>query len=106
MTGLTFMAAEMKGKRLELLREINPSVQRLALLANPEHPGAEIEFGFAQDKARVLGLSVSIYETRNLDQLETAFTRMSAAPVEAVSVFSDRFAVQNRVIASADDVID
>lgn len=106
MTGLTFMAAEMKGKRLELLREINPSVQRLDLLANPEHPGAEIEFGFAQDKARVLGLSVSIYETRNLDQLETAFTRMSAAPVEAVSVFSDRFAVQNRVIASADDVID
>ncbi|MCZ8101487.1 MAG: hypothetical protein O9972_26740 [Burkholderiales bacterium] len=104
MTGLTFMATEMKGKRLELLREINPSVQRLALLANPEHPGAEIEFGFAQDKARVLGLSV--YETRNLDQLETAFTRMSAAPVEAVSVFSDRFAVQNRVIARADDVID
>src|SRR4051794_34011074 len=35
MTGLTYMAVELNGKRLELLREMAPSIRRVALLANP-----------------------------------------------------------------------
>lgn len=96
MTGLTFMAAEMNGKRLELLREINPKLKKLALIANPEHPGATIEFAFAHEKAKALGLDVAVYETKSLDQLDAAFAAMARDPVEAVSVFSDGFAVQNR----------
>ena len=41
MTGLTYMAVELNGKRLELLREMAPSIRRVALLANPAYPGEE-----------------------------------------------------------------
>jgi putative ABC transport system substrate-binding protein len=43
MTGLTFMAAEFNGKRLELLREFIPQLRRVGIVANPEHLGEEIE---------------------------------------------------------------
>ncbi|MHB2167603.1 ABC transporter substrate-binding protein [Alsobacter sp. R-9] len=96
MTGITFMAAEMNGKRLEILRDIRPDLRRIALIGNPEHPGAAIEFDFAQDKAAALGLDVSMFRTRSLDELDKAFASMSSSPVDAVSVFADGFAVQYR----------
>ena len=37
MTGLTFMAAEFNGKRLEMLRDIVAGLRRVAIIANPEH---------------------------------------------------------------------
>ena len=43
MTGLTYMAVELNGKRLELLREMAPSIRRVALLANPAYPGQDSE---------------------------------------------------------------
>src|SRR5262249_31335881 len=36
MTGLTFMAAEFNGKRLEMLRDIVPDLRRVAVVANSE----------------------------------------------------------------------
>ena len=39
MTGVTFMADDLNGKRLELLRELIPDIRRVAIVANPEHPG-------------------------------------------------------------------
>jgi putative ABC transport system substrate-binding protein len=43
MTGLTFMAAELNGKRLEMLRDINPDLRRVAIVANSEHRGVHLE---------------------------------------------------------------
>lgn len=39
MTGLTFMAAELNGKRLEILQDIIPDLRRVAIVANSEHRG-------------------------------------------------------------------
>jgi putative tryptophan/tyrosine transport system substrate-binding protein len=43
MTGITLMSAELNGKRLELLREILPQIDRVAILASPTHAGEELE---------------------------------------------------------------
>jgi hypothetical protein len=59
MTGLTFMAAELNGKRLELLREIVPNLHRVAIMANPAHPGEQLERGYTQEYGRQLGLEWS-----------------------------------------------
>ena len=65
MTGLTFMAAEFNGKRLELLREFVPDLRRVAIVANPEHPGEEIERRYSEEAGQRLGLLTDYFPTRN-----------------------------------------
>jgi ABC-type uncharacterized transport system substrate-binding protein len=96
MTGLTFMAAEFNSKRLELLREFIPGLRRVAVIANPEHPGEEIERRDFEDAGQRLGLTTDYFATRNRCELDVAFARISAMPVQAISVFADGFAIQNR----------
>jgi putative ABC transport system substrate-binding protein len=96
MTGLTFMAVEMNGKRLELLREIIPELHRIAIIGNPEHPGAHLERGFSEAAGWRLGLRIDYFPTRNRDELTAALTAMAEDPPQAVSVLADGFAIQNR----------
>ncbi len=96
MTGLTLMAAELNGKRLEILRDVVPDLRRVAIIANPEHPGANLERAYSEDVARGLGLAIQYFPTPTHDDLTTAFAAMAAAPPQAISVFADGFAVQYR----------
>ena len=96
MTGLTFMAAELNGKRLEILRDILPGLRRVAIIANPEHPGSQIERTYSEETARRLGLELDFFATATQDQLATAFAAMDPRPPEAISLFADGFAIQNR----------
>ena len=96
MTGLTFMAAELNGKRLEILRDIVPGLRRVAIIANPEHPGSQIERTYSEETARRLGLELDFFATATQDQLATAFAAMDPHPPEAISLFADGFAIQNR----------
>ena len=96
MTGLTFMAVEFNGKRLELLREILPGLRRVAILANPEHPGEQRELGNSEEIGRQLGLNIQYFPARSVEELVAVLGRMGTAPPQAISVFADGFAVQNR----------
>ena len=96
MTGLTFMAVEMNGKRLELLREIMPGLRRVAIIGNPEHPGAHLERGFSEETGRRLGIGISYLPTRNRNELLDAFATIAEDHPQAMSVLADGFAVQNR----------
>jgi len=96
MTGLTFMAAELNGKRLELLQEIVPDLRRVAIVANPEHPGAQVERDYSEQAARRLGLAIRFFPTRTRDELDRAFSAMSQETPQAISLFADGFAIQNR----------
>ena len=73
MTGLTFMAAELNGKRLEFLRETVPDLRRVAIVANPAHPGEHLERAYTQDYGRQLGLSTEYHATTTRAELEAAF---------------------------------
>jgi putative ABC transport system substrate-binding protein len=96
MTGLTLMAAELNGKRLEILREIAPGLRNVAIVVNPEHPGSEIERADSDKAARQLGLKIQYFTTRTRDELSAALAAIATTPVQALSVFSDGFAVANR----------
>jgi putative ABC transport system substrate-binding protein len=95
-TGMTFMAVEMNGKRLELLREMLPEVRRIAVIAYPDHPGEHLERAAIEDAGRRLGFAISYFHTRNPDELTRALETMAADVPQAVCVLSDGFAVQNR----------
>jgi putative ABC transport system substrate-binding protein len=96
MTGLTFMAAELNGKRLEILRDIIPDLRRVAIVANSEHGGVHLERANSEEVGRRLGLTIRYYPTPTYEKLNGAFAEMATDPPQAISVFSDGFAVQNR----------
>jgi putative ABC transport system substrate-binding protein len=96
MTGLTLMAAELNGKRLEMLRDVVPDLRRVAIIANSEHPGVNLERAYSEDVARGLGLTIQYFPTPTYDDLTAAFAAMAAAPPQAISLFADGFAVQYR----------
>jgi putative ABC transport system substrate-binding protein len=96
MTGLTFMAAELNAKRLEILRDMIPGLQRVAIIANPEHPGSQIERTYSEETAQKLGLATEFFGTATEDQLALAFAAIDRGPPQAISLFADGFAIQYR----------
>ena len=96
MTGLTFMAAEFNGKRLELLREIIRGLRRVAIVANPAHPGEDLERAYTQEYGRQLALDIDYFATTTRDELERAFAVMAKDPPQAISLFADGFAIEFR----------
>jgi len=61
-TGLSTQFTDLAGKRVELLREIVPSLRRLAIMANAGYPAAVLEMAEAQATAHTLGLEVVTLE--------------------------------------------
>jgi len=96
MTGLTYMAVELNGKRLELLREMAPAIRRVALLANPVYPGESGERANSLATAGRIGFDVRYVGARNGDELKAAFATMAADKAQAISLLADSFTVQNR----------
>jgi len=95
-TGVTLMMAELNGKRIELLKQILPSMRHLGVLANALHPGQELERAAVAAKARQLGLRASAYTTRSEAELETALASLAEASPDALLVISDGFVVTHR----------
>jgi putative tryptophan/tyrosine transport system substrate-binding protein len=95
-TGITLMATELNGKRLELLHEIAPQIRHVAVLANPLHPGAQLERADFEAKARQLGIGISFFPTPNRAELDRALGALEAGGSQALVAFSDAFIVENR----------
>jgi putative ABC transport system substrate-binding protein len=92
-TGITLFAAQLAGKRLDLLKQLVPGLKQVGVVSNPAHPGALQELQAAQDAARELGLSLRHFPAGNVDELDLALKDMVAARVPAVLVFSDGVAL-------------
>jgi putative tryptophan/tyrosine transport system substrate-binding protein len=63
-TGLSVQARDLAGKRLELLREAVPDLQRLGLVGNVENPLVIVELRELETTGRLLGLDVVTAELR------------------------------------------
>jgi putative ABC transport system substrate-binding protein len=72
-TGLTNLAAELTGKRLELLREIVPNLSKVAVLWNPEGPVSPVALKEAEVAARALRLAIQSLKVEKPADLEGAF---------------------------------
>ncbi|TMA09701.1 MAG: hypothetical protein E6J89_12350 [Deltaproteobacteria bacterium] len=72
-TGLTTLAPELDGKRLELVKEILPRGARVAFFWDPAVPAMKIRFNEVQGAARALETTLQSLEVRNPKELESAF---------------------------------
>ena len=88
-TGLSFLGAELPGKRLELLKETVPQSTRIAVLANPAFPAYASRMHNLTGAARALGLHLHVVEVHRADELDTAFAALTQAGADAVMVIPD-----------------
>jgi len=95
-TGLSVLAPDLAGKRLEFLREIVPSLRLLAFLGNVSNPINETEMREAQAAARTLGLDVVTLEIRRPQDIAPAFETLKGR-AQALYVAGDSLVLTNRV---------
>jgi putative ABC transport system substrate-binding protein len=96
MTGVTFLALELVGKRLELLKEAVPRVSRVAVLANPEHPGEKRELEETRTAARSLGLTLQYVEVKRPADFDKAFDAITSERVDGLLVFPEILTMTHR----------
>jgi putative ABC transport system substrate-binding protein len=99
-TGITYLASALVGKRIEFLKEALPGIQRIGILARPQHPGEHLERTASEEAARKLGLSVSYFPIVAVAQIEQAFAGMREARCDALVVFPDAIMYRNRELIS------
>ena len=72
-TGLSNFAVDLAAKQLEILRDVFPSLSRLAILANPAYSGGMLEVGQIQAAARTLGINIIPLEFRRAEDIAPTF---------------------------------
>ena len=87
MTGITAEAAlEINGKRLQILKEIVPDLNRVAVLRDFDTRSWEFEWTSLDQAARELGLSLVPVDIKSADELEMAFAGIKKSGAEALFV--------------------
>jgi putative ABC transport system substrate-binding protein len=86
---LSYLGSELRGKRLELLKETMPQSTRIAVLGYPGWPGYASVLNHLTVAAQTLGLHLHVVEVHSVDELDHAFTVISGAGAEAVLVMED-----------------
>lgn len=96
LTGIAFLTLELVGKRVQLLKEILPKAKRLAVVANPQHPGDAAERRISERAAADLGLAIDYFEARNGKELLELLPSLEKARSDAVMFFPLQFVISNR----------
>src|ERR1700682_2699424 len=95
-TGMSYLASELVGKRIECLKEALPGIRRIGIRARPQHPGEQGERTASEEAARKLGIAVSYFPIRDPAEIDQAFVGMRDAKCDAVVVFPDFTMFTNR----------
>jgi putative tryptophan/tyrosine transport system substrate-binding protein len=93
-TGLSLLASDLAGKRLELLREVVPDLRRIGILAQVSTN--VVELSEARTSANVLGLEVVQIDMQRADDIAPAFKALNGR-VEALYVPANPLANTNRI---------
>ena len=83
-TGLSNIAQDLDGKRLELLKEAFPKVSRVAFLWFPGGTRGNLSLTEMEAVAKALGLKLQSLEVRGLDDFESAFARAKRERAQAL----------------------
>jgi len=109
-TGMSLLSLELVGKRIELMKEVLPSLKRIAVLANPQHAGEHSEKQASQAAAKQLGLALEYFQLPATANLDDTLPVIAKSRSDALLVFPDalmmrystriaEFAIKNRIPA-------
>jgi len=95
-TGAASMNVELDLKRLEMLHELVPGANTIALLVNPNQPGVQTQSAALEAAARTMGRQIVIVNAGSEGELDTAFARMANQGAGALFVHTDAFLFSQR----------
>jgi putative ABC transport system substrate-binding protein len=115
-TGLSSLAVDLSGKRLELLKEAFPKLNRVALVWNSEDRAMTLISKRVQSAAPALGLTIQPLGVRDPDDLGKALVKISQDLPDALFTIADRltalhekqlldFAVKNKLPTMSEDEV-
>ena len=107
-TGVVNLAADLSGKLLELILEIDARIKRVIVLWNPDNPASTLISRENETAARSLGLQLQVIDVRTREDLERAFANMGRESATAIVILADpifidlrqsiaEFAIKNRL---------
>jgi putative tryptophan/tyrosine transport system substrate-binding protein len=96
LTGLSSQTPDVAGKRLELLREIVPSLHRLAVLADTDNPFVKLDVSQLRQAGAGLGIEIATFEMRRGEDIDPAFEALKGR-AQALYVPATPVALVNRV---------
>jgi putative tryptophan/tyrosine transport system substrate-binding protein len=95
-TGMSALAPDLAGKRLELLKEVVPRAARVAVLWNSSNPSKVAEWKDTQDAAPTVGLTLRSLEASSPEELDGALAAIQHDLPDALITFADGFTLAFR----------
>ena len=95
-TGLSALAPELNGKRLELLKEIIPKLSRVAVLWSSTQPGNAQSLKELELAAKAFGVKLQYLDVISPKDIETAFQAAKKARADAVLSLTSAILVAHR----------
>jgi putative ABC transport system substrate-binding protein len=90
-TGVSVLTTSLGAKRLEILREIVPKAELIAMLVNPSSPIADEQIRDGQEAAHELGRQIYLLKVSSEDDFERAFDTLVSMKIGALLVSADPF---------------
>jgi len=90
-TGISLFTLALVGKRMQILKEMLPGMRRVAVIANPQHPGEPKERDEARAAALSLGIAFRYFPVASESELEQALADIQRARDDAALAFADGF---------------
>ena len=91
-TGITFMGVDLVAKRMELLHEILPNANRIAVLVNPNNPGLmQDNIQLSQAALHRLGLDMIILKAGSGEEIESAVLSAVHQQAGTLSIGNDAY---------------
>jgi putative ABC transport system substrate-binding protein len=95
-TGLSAIAPDLEGKRLELLREVAPKLAHVAFFLNPLNPLHLLSVQQARSAAKALKINLQTHEVRRSEDIDAAFAAIIKEKPDGLLILADRVFLHNR----------
>lgn len=94
-TGQSFFNAELRAKRIELLKELAPNLTQVAVILNADNRAVDSELRAMVTAARSLDIELRPYPLRAASDLVGAFENMEQSRIKAVETGDDPLSTSN-----------
>ncbi len=102
-TGFSIVAPDLSGKRLQLLKEINPKTTSVAVMSHVANPQSAIELKEMELAARALDLELVSIQISDATPLDVAFEKLRTVAIQALIVLTDAvlYSQRSQIVALA-----